>query len=51
MSSAAGTFAIVEKSTKGNRILVLLDTAAEAEAIAIELRRRGLKVEVQQGSA
>jgi hypothetical protein len=51
MNSTAGTFAVIELKAGGNRILVLLDTEPEAEAIAIELRRRGLKVEVQQGPA
>jgi hypothetical protein len=51
MSFIAGTFAVVEKLPGANQVLVLLDTAAEAEAIAIELRGRGMKVEVQQGPA
>jgi hypothetical protein len=51
MSATAGTFAVIERSGGDNRVLVLLDTKAEAEDIAIELRSRGLKVEVQQGLA
>jgi hypothetical protein len=49
MSSTAGTYAVIENSSAGNQILVLLDTEADAEAIAMELRRRGLKVVVEQG--
>ncbi len=51
MSSAASTFAVVERAPDGNRVLVLLDTESEAEAIAVELRKRGLRVEVQQAPA
>jgi len=49
MTPSAATFAVIECSPQGKRVLVLLDTEVEAEAIAIELRRNGYRVEVQRG--
>ena len=49
VARASGTFAVIERSEDRNSVLMLLDNEMEAEAIAIELRKRGLRVEVRQG--
>ena len=44
----AGSFSVGERTERENRVLIVLDTRADAEEIAAELRTPGLRVEVRQ---